>query len=120
MLEMYLDGELIDVTTPIPLLLRTQSKDYLKSLITEFEQKHAGLLKKSTGKPCYMLSGVQSCINGFTPLRHPAPSLTPGHAAETTGQPPAATPLQPAEKKTQPVSASPVETIRDKQTKRVA
>jgi hypothetical protein len=70
-LEMYLNEQLVDSITLIPSLFQHKNGEYIRSLIAGFEEKHAALLLQSGGKPVYYLSGIQSCINGFVPLRHP-------------------------------------------------
>jgi hypothetical protein len=112
MLEMYLDGNLLDTATPIPHLWQTKSNEYMKGLVAELEKKHADLLKKSTGSPSYILSGVQSCINGFTPLGHPPTSPSPSRTVETL--------LIPAENKAKTASSATAENICLNQAKRVA
>lgn len=78
--EMYLDGQLIDTSTPCRIMLRTKYNKHLKSLATELEKKHADLLRKAGSKPIYLLSGVQSCMNHFVPLCHPQ-NLQPSYVS---------------------------------------
>lgn len=83
LLEMYLEGQLMDIVTPTPSLLQNKNTKYLKDLIAGLEKKHADFLKKSPCQPLYCLSGVSSCMNGFVPLGHPTPV---GNSIETTTQ----------------------------------
>lgn len=82
-MEMYLDGQMVDTTTLHLSLWQIQSHEYLKTLVMELEKKHADVLKKSGCKPSYILSGVQSCINEFTPLQHPDRSSASGNNSKT-------------------------------------
>src|SRR5689334_9434351 len=120
LLEMYLDGEVIDVTSVVPFLWRTKSKEYLKSLVAEFEKKHADRLKKSVGKPCYCLSGVPSCINDFTPLRHPSATAPANTIVKTAVQSPAAVPFKTVDNKEETESTAPVEKMHRHRSAKVA
>ncbi|HVF97860.1 MAG TPA: hypothetical protein VM871_11080 [Flavisolibacter sp.] len=71
LLEMYLNGQLIDTAQPCAGLLRTQYSKQVKELATELKQKHTSLLASAEQGPTFILSGVQSSINYFTPLKHP-------------------------------------------------
>jgi hypothetical protein len=68
MLEMYVDGKLIDTAEPSQSLLRTNSSAHLKELMEGLKKKHADLLSGTSSKPMFVLGGVQSCINSFVPL----------------------------------------------------
>ena len=109
LLEMYLDWQIVDTTTVVPLLWQMKPHGYVKSLVAELEKKHAGLLKKAVCKPGYCLSGVPSCINDFTPLRHPDAPAQPIQTVETTVQPPAEITLRLAENMPEAGSAKPIE-----------
>lgn len=117
---MYLDGQIVDTTTVVPFLWQMKPNTYVKSLVADLEKKHAGLLKKATGKPGYCLSGVPSCINDFTPLRHPTALVPPSHTVETNVQPPAEIPLRLADNMTEAGSAKPVEKMSPRYKGKVA
>jgi len=119
-MEMYLDGQMVDTTTLIPSLWQIKSQEYLKSVVTELEKKHADVLKNSGSKPSYILSGVQSCINEFTPLHHPNHSSTSGISSKTVVTPPAETSLETKNRKPQPESSNIVENQNPNHIKRVA
>lgn len=89
MLEMYLDGHLVDTTSVCQPLLKTEA--YLKSLVADLENKYASILKKFAVKPVYVLCGVPSRMNDFVPLSHPQNSKTAVPALPTTIQQPMAT-----------------------------
>lgn len=67
-LEMYLGGELFDA---VPLGCSELSASYqpqINRLKEELLKKHQSILLKAACKPCFVLSGVPSCINNFVPL----------------------------------------------------
>jgi hypothetical protein len=120
LLEMYLDGQMVDITTVVPFLWQTKPGEYVKNLVAELEKKHADLLKKSLDKPCYCLNGVPSCINNFTPLRHPAASAPPIQNNENTVRSPAEIPLNLVENMTEAESPAVVEKMPRHQSGKVA
>jgi hypothetical protein len=65
-LEMYIDSQLIHKTQVLAPLLRKPY--YLKCLMSGLEKKYASVLTKFSGKPVYILTGVQSRINNYVPL----------------------------------------------------
>lgn len=70
-LEMYLNGKLIDSAAPSSTMLQTKYTEQLKSLTSGLEKKHKDLLLQAGNKPDFILSGVQSRMNHFVPLCHP-------------------------------------------------
>jgi hypothetical protein len=70
-LEMYLDGQLLDSTQPSLVLLRTNYSVHLKMLMERLKNKHAAVLARSGQPPVFILSGIPSSINSFKPLEHP-------------------------------------------------
>ena len=71
LLEIHIDGHLLDTYTPCQFLLRTKYAEHLTFMMNEMMKKHADTLTKKSCKPFFILSGVRSCINCFVPLRHP-------------------------------------------------
>lgn len=70
-LDMYLGEHLVD-SIPLPSSFsKRKSEVYIQTLIERLEKKHADLLSGAGVKPVYYITGVQSGINGFVPLRHP-------------------------------------------------
>ena len=119
-MEMYLDGQMVDTTTLIPSLWQIKSQEYLKSLVTELEKKHADVLKNSGSKATYIISGVQSSINEFTPLHHPDHSSQSGSNSKTVVTPPAETSLETKNRKPEPETGDMVENQNPNHIKRVA
>lgn len=71
LLEMYLDGQLIDSLEPSIVLLQSNYWVHVNDLVKELKNKHAAVLSTSGHQPVFILSGIPSSINFFTPLQHP-------------------------------------------------
>jgi len=68
LLEMHLDGQLLETVAPTSGFLQTGSYRHLKEMMESLKRKHAGKLTNSPCKPAFILSGISSCINSFVPL----------------------------------------------------
>ena len=66
MLEMYLDGNLIDSVVLLP--GDVHSEKNMQNHIKALEAKHKDLISKSGSEPSFLLSGVNSSMNSFVPL----------------------------------------------------
>lgn len=68
---MHLDGVLVDSVDVCAALLQTQRTRYLNEVKAGLISKHTDLLATTAAQPAFILCGVPSCINFFTPLKHP-------------------------------------------------
>ena len=68
-LEMYMNDQLLDAVEVSPLSARTKFTEHLNQLKAELVRKHKTVLSTVGTSPAFILSGVQSCISSFVPLR---------------------------------------------------
>lgn len=71
-LEMHIDGQCIDTVLPCSIELQHKGDRYLALLKEELLKKHAAALLKVKEPPEFILTGVASLMNNFTPLKHPS------------------------------------------------
>lgn len=69
-LEVYLNGELLDSAHPAAILPGIELNKHLNKLMQELLGKHTETLSQSKSGPVFVLSGLPSRMNHFKPLRH--------------------------------------------------
>jgi hypothetical protein len=68
LLEMYHNGKLLDSITVCNPLLTTNYKIQVSSLMKELTINYKTILARNGAKPEFLLSGIPSSMNNFTPL----------------------------------------------------